>query len=168
MSRILRRFFLVLPTLLAAPASGGDWSLGANLSVSAVQSGRTSGSSTVLALPSNVLTYQPALRVSYGVSRHANDVGFEAGALVIDEAGSTLSLLVASLSYQHAFAAASVSGLFANGGVGSCRGGANPSKTTSQRRLGVGTASLARSWSLRVGEVGLPGPDDFWAPGLLL
>lgn len=116
------RLFLLLLLVLATPASA-DWSFGAHLSAGNIQSGETSGSSTVLAIPSNALTYQPAFRVAFGDPRHKHDGYLDLGTLVIDEAGSTLSLVVASLNYQHVFVASAVGGPFANVGVGFLREG---------------------------------------------
>jgi len=81
------------------------------------------GTSTAFALPANALTYQPGFRVGYGSERRAHEVILDAGALVIGEQGSTVSIMLGSLGYQHAFGKSATSNPFANVGLGFLREG---------------------------------------------
>ena len=58
------------------------------------------GSSTVFAIPSATLTYQPGLRISACDSRHMHELHIDSGAFILDQAGSTISLISASMGYQ--------------------------------------------------------------------
>jgi hypothetical protein len=109
--------------LLPASARAWEWSLGASMSTGTTRSGAHSGTSTAFALPSNALTYQPGFRLGYGSKGRTHEVTLDGGALVIGEEGSTVSLVVGSLGYQHAFGSSKVSNAFANVGLGFLREG---------------------------------------------
>lgn len=123
--------------LSAAPANAGSWTLGAHLGAGVVSSGSDGGSSAVWAIPSNVLTYQPSVRIGFGTARHGHDAMLDLGSLVIDEAGSVLSLNVATLSYQYVFRPGSKASPFINAGLGFYREG-GASDITTQNTLGAG------------------------------
>jgi len=106
MSRTIRWFVLVLLGCLARSAYAGSWSLGAHVSASVVRGDANEGSTGIWGAPSNVLGYQPALRVAWGDAVHKNDVLLDVGGLAIDQPGSNLSLAIATLGYQHAFGTA--------------------------------------------------------------
>lgn len=131
---------LALVALLADPGWALSWSFGSNLGISTVRSNKDgSGTSTVLAWPTNALAYQPALRVGIGDSRHAHEVLQDSGLFMIDEAGSTLSLFAFLGSYQHTLFADRANAPFANIGVGLYReGGAALTSTTRSGGVGVG------------------------------
>jgi len=93
------------------------------MSAGTTRSGAHSGTSTALALPSNALTYQPGFRLGYGNTKRTHEVTLDAGALVIGEEGSTVSLVVGSLGYQYAFGRSPLSNPFANVGIGFLREG---------------------------------------------
>lgn len=129
---------------IASPVWAGAWSLGTNLGAGVVHAGATSGTNAVLALPSNALTYQPAFRIGFGNDLHTHDAFVDAGALVIDEAGSTLSLIVGSLNYQYVFTR-SLAAPFANVGVGFMReGGAVRATTRPTYSGGLGVRRMTR------------------------
>ena len=128
---------LLLLTGLVSPAAAGSWSLGAHLGMGVVKSGSEGGSNTIWAVPSNVLTYQPAFRLGFGDSNHRNDVQVDLGTLVIEQAGSILSLTAASIAYQYTFMAESQSGPFVNATYGFYREG-GASDVTTQPSFGMG------------------------------
>jgi len=101
MSRWIALVALVL-LLGASNATALSWSLGTQLGLASISSGAGSRtSSTVVAWPASALTYQPGLRVACGNARHSRDLALDSGLFLLDEQGSTLSLLVGSASYQH-------------------------------------------------------------------
>ena len=109
--------------LLPVSARAWEWSLGASTGAGITRSGAHSGTSTSLGLPSSALTYQPGLRLGYGSERRVHEVTLDAGALVIGEEGSTVSLIVATLGYQHAFGRSETSNPIASLGFGFLREG---------------------------------------------
>lgn len=102
----------------ASPARAGSWSLGAQLGAVTIRGDEGTGTTTVIALPLNSLSYQPGLRLAFGDARHGRDVCLEGGLLVIDEAGTVLSIVIGSLGYQHVFLQRSNSSPFASAWVG--------------------------------------------------
>ncbi len=137
------RYLVLLAVLTLAscrPAWAVTWSLGSQMGLSTIRSSSTtSGSSTVLAWPSNAFTYQPGLRIGIGDSRHAREVVIDSGMFLIDEAGSILSLFAASASYQQTFMPRWRNAPFANAGIGFYReGGAARSATSTSFGAGVG------------------------------
>src|SRR5215471_2421427 len=100
-----RAVFVLCASILLLPASAWawEWSLGARTSAGITRSGSHSGKSTAFALPSNALTYQPGFRLGYGNKTRVHEITVDGGALVIGEEGSTVSVIVGSLGYQHAF-----------------------------------------------------------------
>ena len=123
MSRAVRSIYALLLLLLPASAQAWEWSLGASMSAGTTRSGAHSGTSTALALPSNALTYQPGFRLGYGNQGRTHEVILDGGALVIGEEGSTVSLIVGALGYQHAFGRSPTSTPFANVALGFLREG---------------------------------------------
>jgi len=123
MSRTLFSICALLALLVPASARAWEWSLGASMSAGTTRSGAHSGTSTAFALPSNALTYQPGFRLGYGSERRTHEVTLDGGALVIGEEGSTVSLIVGSLGYQHAFGHSQTSNPFANLAIGFLREG---------------------------------------------
>jgi len=100
---------------------------------------KNSGSSTVVAWPANSFTYQPGLRIAIGDRGHRHELQLDSGMFWLDEAGSTLSLLSASTSYQYAFMADRSDAPFANIGVGLFReGGADRAATSTTFGAGIG------------------------------
>ena len=73
------------------------------MSATVVRGESNEGSTGIWGAPSNVLGYQPALRASWGDSLHQHDLLLDFGGLAIDQPGSSLSLAVMTLGYQHAF-----------------------------------------------------------------
>jgi hypothetical protein len=127
-----------LSLLVPCAASAGAWSLGSHVEFATIQSDvRGSGRSSVVAWPSNAFAYQPGLRVGWGDSRRAHELLFDSGLFMLDEAGSTLSLLATSLSYQHAFGARNSTSPIANLGVGLYREGGSATSSNS-RSFGAG------------------------------
>lgn len=105
--------------LCASPAAAVSWSLGTQLDIAYVTSGpEGEGTSTVVTWPANALTYEPGLRLAVGNERHTRDATLDFGWFVLDEAGSTLSLFVASASYQHVFRPEWAWSPFADAGLG--------------------------------------------------
>ena len=136
---------VVLVCLHAAPAWGGNWSIGSHFGAGTVTSRANSGSSGVFALPSNVLTYQPGFRVGFGTERRSHDIHVDLGSLVIDQAGSTLSLVAGSMSYQFVWKSAAPLGFIANTGIGFFReGGAAKISVNTSYGVGVGVRRVIR------------------------
>ena len=131
---------LVSGCVAPTSATAAAWGVGSSLALSSVWSDvHGSGSSTILAIPSNSLTYQPGFRVAFADESHAHEVTLDSGVMVIDEAGSTLSLVVAQVSYQHVFAAAHPTAPMANVGLGFYReGGAAQASTSTSFGAGIG------------------------------
>jgi hypothetical protein len=123
MSRALFSSFVLILLLVPASARAWEWSLGASMSAGATGSAAHNGTSTAFGLPSNALTYQPGFRLGYGSQRRAHEVTLDGGALVIGEQGSTVSLILGSLGYQHAFGKSSTSNPIANLSLGFLREG---------------------------------------------
>jgi len=123
MSRTVFSICAVILLLAPASARAWEWSLGASMSAGATSSAAHNGTSTTFALPSNALTYQPGFRLGYGSERRVHDVILDTGALVIGEQGSTVSLILGSLGYQHAFGKSAISNPFANVAFGFLREG---------------------------------------------
>jgi hypothetical protein len=114
------------------------WSLGSHIEMASVQSDvRGSGRSTVVAWPSNAFAYQPGLRIGWGNARRGHELLLDSGLFMLDEAGSTLSLLATSLSYQHAFGARSTTSPIANLGMGLFREGGS-ARASSSTSFGAG------------------------------
>ena len=88
----------LLPRVSSAVAV--SFSLGTQFGLASI-SGGSGSSSTVVAWPASALTYQPGLRLACGNARHSRDVTLDSGLFLLDEEGSTLSLLVGTASYQH-------------------------------------------------------------------
>lgn len=104
------------------PVRASSWGFGSHFGLSTLMTDRREeGTSTVLAMPSNTLTYQPALRVSVGDRIRRHEVAVDAGVFLINEAGTVLSLLTAVVGYQHTFLADRRLAPFANVGVGLLR-----------------------------------------------
>jgi len=162
---------LLVTALLAAPASAASWSVGSHLSGGSITDGPNDGSTAVFAFPSNALMYQPGLRIAFGDDRHANELQFDGGALIIDQAGSTLSLVAVSLGYQRVFLPDAVVAPFANLCVGLMReGGAAVTSSATSVGVGVGVRKLARdrhgALRLEVRLDQLEGDDAFGRPDL--
>lgn len=131
MSRSLLALLTCLVTFAPAYAAAGNWSLGAQMSATSLRSGGGDGTSGVLALPANALSYQPGFKVGCGNARHAREATFDCGALVIDESGSVVTLAVGSLGYQHVFRPGSPGSPFADVGLGFLREGGTARNSTS-------------------------------------
>lgn len=125
MSRIVGLALAGLGLLLTAQmASGASWSIGSHISIATIRSGTPgSGSSTVVAWPSNAFTYQPALRIALSDKAHTHELLVDSGLFLLDQAGSTLSLFTGTASYQHTFSSAARIAAFANLGAGIFREG---------------------------------------------
>ena len=120
MSRCIALVSLSL-LLRASSAAALSWSLGTQFGLASISSGagsRSSSSSTVVAWPASALTYQPGLRLACGNARHSRDATLDSGLFLLDEAGSTLSLLVGTASYQHVVRPEWLWSPFANLGLG--------------------------------------------------
>jgi hypothetical protein len=128
-----------LPHLLAlalgaSPAAAASWSLGTQLGLAYISSGAAGeGTTTVVAWPANALTYEPGLRLAVGNDHHTRDLLLDTGWLKLDEAGSTLSMFVATASYQHVFRPGWNWSPFANAGAGAYREDAATVTRTSGR-----------------------------------
>ena len=118
MSRTRVAVVALLVLTLASPARAGSWSLGAQLGAITISGDEGGGSSTVVALPLNSLSYQPGLRLAFGDARHSRDVCLEGGLLVIDESGTVVTIAIGSLGYQHVFMKQSASSPFASAWLG--------------------------------------------------
>lgn len=100
---------------------------------------RGSGTTAVLAWPSEGLTYQPGVRLGIGNARHRDEVLFDTGLLVIDEGGSTFSQFIANIAYQRAFRASQATSPIATLGIGIQReGGASESSISPMVGAGLG------------------------------
>lgn len=127
-------YAIALVLLGTSPAAAASWSLGTQLGLAYITSGAAhEGTTTVVAWPSNALTYEPGLRLALGSDRHTDDVMLDTGWLKLDEAGSTLSLFVATASYQHVFRPEWNWSPFANAGLGAYREDASTVTHTSAR-----------------------------------
>src|SRR5215467_4218901 len=119
MPRAFRLILLLAVIISPEVAFAQSWSVGSNLGMSTIQSVENgTGSTTVLARPSNTLTYQPALRVGVGDERHGHEANLDSGLLMLDEAGSTVSLLLVMLSYEYCYRSSGSTSPFANVGYG--------------------------------------------------
>jgi hypothetical protein len=106
----------------AVPAAAGEWSLGAHLGMGVVESDVSgAGSTNFVAWPANPVLYQPGLRVAFGDRRRANELLGDTGFLLLDEGGSTLSLLATAFSLQHAWRGSWRNSPFLNVGIGFLR-----------------------------------------------
>ena len=123
MSRAFRTSLALIALLLPASAHAWEWALGTSMAMGVTRSGANSGTSTTFGLPSNTLAYQPGLRIGYGSASRTHEVTLDAGALVIGEEGSTVSLIQGLFGYQHAFGRSTTSNPFANVGLGFLREG---------------------------------------------
>ena len=134
----------ILPTSLAfllgaSPCVAASWSFGTQLDIAYISSADKKGTSTVVAFPSNALTYEPGLRVALGNDRHTNDVMLDSGWFLLDEAGSTLSLFVAMANVQHVFRPEWNWSPFANAGAGVYReDAATVTHTSGRYGAGIG------------------------------
>jgi len=116
-----RATVLLVAVLLSSPArvQAMSWSLGSNLGFGVIHGAASgNGTTTVTAWPANVISYQPALRVGIANSKHSREVVVDSGLLLLDEAGSTLSLFAGTLSYQATFRSSSTTAPFVNATVG--------------------------------------------------
>jgi hypothetical protein len=132
---------LALAALLAAqPARSVSFSAGSHLGVFYIRSDQAdAGTTTVVAWPANAFTYQPGLRLALGDARHAHELYFDSGLLLMDEAGSTVGMFSALGGYQHTFWARRRDAPFVNVGLGLYReGGATRSATSTAFGGGVG------------------------------
>jgi len=123
--------------LAAAPARAVSWSMGTQFGIASITSGGDAGKSTVVGWPASAITYQPGLRVGAGNARHTRDVTLDSGLFLLDEAGSTLSLFTATLSYQHVVKPEWPWSPFGNIGLGTYRED-SASRTFSSRKWGAG------------------------------
>jgi len=99
----------------------------------------------VLAWPASTFGYQPALRVAVGDSQHRHELQVDSGLFLIDEAGSTLSLIAAAAGYQHTFAASWRNAPFAAARIGLFHeGGERRASTVRSYGAGVGLRHLVR------------------------
>ena len=117
MSRWIVLVSLVL-LLRSSPAAALSWSLGSHFGIAAIDVGGNSGNTTVLGWPSNAFGYEPGLRVACGNATHTREITFDSGWFLLDESGSTLSLFVGDVSYQHVLRPAWYWSPFANAGLG--------------------------------------------------
>jgi len=131
--------------LVATPASAGAWSLGSHFGLSTLKGAKGGGSSTVLAWPANAIAYQPALRVGFGDSRRTHELQFDSGLFLLDEGGSTLTLLAGSAGYQFTLASSWANAPFVNASVGFYReGGETLSATSPTFGAGIGMRHRVR------------------------
>lgn len=145
MSRAFRSVFALIPLLLPISAHAWEWSLGSSMAAGITRSGQSSGTSTSFGLPSNTLTYQPGLRIGYGSPSRTHEVTLDAGALVIGEEGSTVSVIEGLFGYQHAFGRSPRSNPFANASLGFLHeGSALDSGGSTAWGAGVGWRRLLR------------------------
>lgn len=144
-SRAFRAICALIPLLLPVSARAWEWSLGSHMAAGVTRSGANSGTSTAFGLPSNTLTYQPGFRIGYGNPSRVHEVTLDAGAFVIGEEGSTVSLILGVIGYQHAFGRSATSNPIANVGFGFLReGSALDSDVTGTWGAGVGWRRVLR------------------------
>ena len=134
------RAALSVPILSASTAAAATWSLGTHLELAVLRSDvRNSGSNSIVALPASAFAYQPALRVGFANVRHTEELSLDSGLFLVDEAGSTLSMLVATANVQHTFGSERASAPFVSLGLGAFReGGAARTSTVTTFGGGVG------------------------------
>ena len=145
MSRTILGIFLA-SLLPVASADGATWSLGAHLGAGVLSSDvEGSGNSSVVGLSSNVLTYQPSLRLAAGTPRHAHEIALDTGLLLLDEGGDPLRLLVGTLNYQWSMRSRWRTSPIASAGLGLYHEGTELRSTTSATfGLGVGVRHVVR------------------------
>ena len=132
----------LLPRVSSAAAV--SFSLGTQFGLASI-SGASGSNSTVVAWPASALTYQPGLRMACGNARHSRDVTLDSGLFLLDEAGSTLSLLVGTASYQHVVRPEWPWSPFANLGLGFYREyAATRTRVSSSYGGGVGVRHAVR------------------------
>ena len=145
MSRAFRAICALIPLLLPVSARAWEWSLGSHMAAGVTRSGANSGTSTAFGLPGNTLTYQPGFRIGYGNPSRVHEVTLDAGALVIGEEGSTVSLILGTIGYQYAFGRSATSNPIANVGLGFLReGSALAAGTNPTLGVGVGWRRVLR------------------------
>ena len=139
MSRVA--FVCAAIVLLAArPAASVSLGVGSHLGFGYLWSNHTdTGTTSILAWPANAIGYQPGLRLAIGDARHARELFVDSGLLLIDEAGSTVSMLPVLAGYQHTVWAAHRNAPFADIGIGFYReGGSLRSATSTSFGAGLG------------------------------
>lgn len=127
-------------------AHGASFSIGSHFGFAWIHGNvEDTGSSTVFAIPSATLTYQPGLRISVSDLRRVHEVHVDSGALILDQAGSTISLISASLGYQLTFRPAWRNAPYLSLDVGLFReGSAVRVSTAPSLGAGVGVRRLVR------------------------
>jgi len=146
MSRLSIVCLVACAMALPSQAPALDWSLGAHLGAAVVSSDvEGSGNSSLVALSSNVLSYQPSLRVAVGTERHAHDLSFDTGLFVLDEGGVTLRLMVGMINYQWTARPRWGTSPFVNAGLGLYHEGSELRASTSGvQALGIGVRHVVR------------------------
>jgi len=145
----MSRWIALVPLLLllhGSSAAALSWSFGTQFGLASISSGAGSRtSSTVVAWPASALTYQPGLRVACGNARHTRDLTLDSGLFLLDEQGSTLSLLVGAAGYQHVVRPDWYWSPFANLGLGFYREyAATRTHTSSSWGAGIGVRHAVR------------------------
>lgn len=174
----MRRLAVLCLTTLVATASlapsvahAAGVSLGCHLGLASIEGPDEGGTNVVLAWPSNALSYQPALRLAVGDQKRAHEVIVDTGMLLIDEAGSVLTLFALSGGYQYTFRAGQRYSPYANASVGLFReGGAGRAGSSTSWGGGIGLRHVVRDrhGALRIeGRVDrVAGSHDFGRPAL--
>jgi hypothetical protein len=117
----MSRWIVLVPLVLllqASPAAALSWGLGSHFGIASLDIGGSGGNPTVLGWPSNALAYEPGLRVACGNEAHTRELILDSGWLLLNESGSTLSLFVGDVGYQHVVRPAWYWSPFANVGLG--------------------------------------------------
>jgi len=117
MSRWIVLVLLVL-LLRSSPAAALSWGLGSQFGIASINIGGSSDNTTVLGWPSNAIAYEPGLRVACGNTAHTREFMLDSGWFFLNESGSTLSLFVGGVTYQHVVRPAWYWSPFANVGLG--------------------------------------------------
>ena len=140
MSRLLISIIVAIGLVAASAAGAVSVSLGSHLAFDVLRPEVShGGTSTVLAWPSNTLTYSPGLRVAVADLRHAHELQFDSGLFSLDEGGSTLNSFVGTLGYQYTIASSRVTAPFVNVDIGVYReGGAVNSSSSIMFGMGAG------------------------------
>jgi hypothetical protein len=129
--------------LLPEATLAGTWSVGSHFGFSSLKGAKGGGTTTVLGTPSTPLAYQPGLRLGFGDRGRTHELQLDTSWFLVDEGGSSLSMLVESVGYQRTFRSAWTHAPFVNLSVGFFReGGEVRSAVSTLWGAGVGFRRL--------------------------
>lgn len=131
---------------LPKPCVGASWSLGSHFGFSSIRSSVSgSGSSSILGVPANPLSYQPGLRLAVADSLRGRQVALDLGLMALVEGGAGFSVTTVHVDYVRALRAENVTAVLATAGAGVVReGGGDRASYAASFGAGLGVRRLVR------------------------